>query len=208
MVNLLNSIIYIGSKLLKKARLSAIKNSKISNFATIHSGCSIVNSVIDRYSYCGYDCTIINADIGSFCSIAGRVFVGGASHPMHFVSTSPAFLSHKDSLKKKFSNFDYMPCQRTIIGSDVWIGEGVFIKAGINIGHGAVVGMGAVVTKDVPPYSIVAGNPARIIKMRFTDELIDYLLRLSWWSMSDEEIMNISHLFDNPNNLLGRNDLL
>ena len=163
MKNIFYTIFLIFNKILKKSRLVAITNSKINPMATIHSGSSFVNSSLGRYSYCGYDCSVINADVGAFCSIAGRVTIGGAMHPMHFVSTSPAFLSHKDSVKKKFAKFDYLPLFRTTIGSDVWIGEGAFIKAGINIGHGAVIGMGAVVTKDVPPYAIFAGNPVKLI---------------------------------------------
>ena len=92
---------------------------------------------------------------------------------MHFVSTSPVFLSHRDSVKAKFSRFDYLDLPRTRIGSDVWIGHGAHVRAGVEIGHGAVVGMGSVVTKDVPPYSVVGGNPARVLRMRLSEENIN-----------------------------------
>lgn len=144
-------IYYYLSKLLKKVRLPSIKNSHVDKTSKIEAGTSFINSTMARHSFCGYDCTILNTDIGAFCSIASNVKIGGAAHPMHFVSTSPVFLSHKDSVKTKFARHDYLPMVRTRVGHDVWIGEGAFIKAGVCIGTGAVVGMGAVVTKDVPP---------------------------------------------------------
>ena len=135
----------------------------------VESGTTIINSSMDRHSFCGYDCNINYCDIGAFVSIASRVSIGGSMHPIEFVSTSPVFLSHKDSVKTKFARHDYFNIARTKIGNDVWIGEGVFIKSGVTIGDGAVVGMGSVVTKDVPPYTIFAGNPARLIRKRFTE---------------------------------------
>lgn len=200
--------VYILSKILKKARLSSIKNSKISPLAVIHSGSSVVNSCFGRYTYCGYDCNIFNAIIGSFCSIAGNVTIGGAVHPMHFVSTSPVFLSHRDSVKKKFSSFNFLPQHITHIGNDVWIGEGAFIKAGVKIGDGSVIGMGAVVTKNVEPYTVVAGNPARVIRQRFDSDVVDGLLKLQWWNMLDEDLQECAEYFDNPIDLLKFKGLL
>ena len=92
---------YIYSKILKKLRLSSILNSTIHKTSKIESGTSFINSSLDRYSFCGYDCTILNTEIGSFCSIASNVKIGGVAHPVNFVSTSPVFLSHKDSIKQK-----------------------------------------------------------------------------------------------------------
>lgn len=164
----------------------------------IESGTSFVLSSLGDYSYCGYDCNIVNSDIGKFCSLSNRVVIGGASHPMHFVSTSPVFLSHKDSVKAKFSKHDYLPQIRTSIGNDVWIGENVMIKAGIRIGDGAVIGMGAVVTKDVPDYAVVAGNPARIIRFRFDENIIADLLASRWWDLSSDELFKLGCYFDSP----------
>jgi acetyltransferase-like isoleucine patch superfamily enzyme len=117
---------------------------------------------------------------------------------MHFVSTSSVFLSHKDSIKTKFSDHEYYPKVVTNIGSDVWIGDGVYVKAGVTIGHGAVIGMGAVVTKDVPPYAVFAGNPAKLIRYRFDQSVIEKLLEIAWWDFSDKKIKKYAHLFKNP----------
>ena len=91
---------------------------------------------------------------------------------------------------------------RTSVGHDVWIGEGAFIKAGVCIGTGAVVGMGAVVTKDVPPYAIVAGNPARVIRKRFSDEMIQSLLATAWWDKGDAELTLLGSYINDPDEFI------
>jgi acetyltransferase-like isoleucine patch superfamily enzyme len=161
-----------------------------------------------RYTFCGYDCNIINAEIGSFCSLARDITIGGAVHPLNFLSTSPVFLSHKDSVKKKFAKHDYLPQIRTEIGHDVWIGDGAYVKAGVKIAHGAVIGMGAVVTKDVPAYAVVGGNPARILKYRFRPEVIEALLRWSWWDLPVEDLHAIGPHINDPEKLLYSKGLL
>lgn len=199
---------YIVSRVLKKARGNAIADSVIHPTSKVESGSTIVRTKFDRHSFCGYDCTFIDCDIGAFCSIASRVTAGGSRHPMEYVSTSPVFLSHRDSVKAKFSRHPYFWSAKTMIGHDVWIGEGVLIKGGIKIGHGAVIGMGSVVTKDVPDYAIVAGNPARVIRMRFEPEIVDALLRLKWWNLPDDELRRLAPLFPNPEEMLKHEGLL
>lgn len=191
-------LVYILNKVIKKIRLYSIKNSTIDKNSKIESGTNFINSSMARHSFCGYDCSILNTEIGAFCSIASNVKIGGVAHPVHFVSTSPVFLSHKDSIKAKFARHDYLPMVKTTVGHDVWIGEGAFIKAGVRIGTGAVVGMGAVVTKDVPPYAIVAGNPARVIRYRFADELIKSLIATAWWDKSDAELTLLGSCINDP----------
>ena len=120
---------------------------------------------------------------GRFCSIGSEIKIVSSAHPTEvFVSTHPAFYSHRyNSLsyvcKEKFSGI--LMCDdnfSVVAGNDVWIGDRVLIKGGVRIGDGAVIGMGAVVTKDVPPYAVVGGVPARIIKMRFSENQISELL--------------------------------
>lgn len=125
---------------------------------------------------------------------------------MHFVSTSPVFLSHRDSVKAKFSKFEYLELPRTRIGNDVWLGHSARIRPGVEIGHGAVVAMGGVVSKDVPPYSIVGGNPARILRMRFSDDIIERLLASEWWNLSDNELGRWAVWFNDPDMFLNEWD--
>lgn len=198
MKSVLFKLQYIYFKFLSKLRGVAVKNSHMGIDSKLEPGTIFVNSSIDNHSYCGYYCTIINASIGRFCSISNRVVIGGVAHPMHFVSTSPVFLSHKDSVKEKFSNHHFLPEIKTLIGHDVWIGEGVLIKAGVKIGNGAVIGMGSVVTKDVPDYAIVAGNPAKIIRYRFEQELIDALIASEWWSLPAYKLKKLGRYTNDP----------
>lgn len=187
---------------MKKSRGIASHGSKIHPTSKVESGTTIIDSVMDRHSFCGYDCSINNCDIGAFVSIASRVAIGGAKHPMEFVSMSPVFLSHKDSVKTKFSKHYYKDIPRTTIGNDVWIGEGAFVKSGVKLGDGSVVGMGAVVTRDVPPYAVVGGNPAKVLKMRFSDSYIEAFLNLKWWTFSDEDLKKYGEFFNEPERFL------
>ncbi len=198
------TFIYIWSKVLKKIRCSAIVNSKIHKSSKVESGSQIVNSRFDKHSFCGYDCKILNCDVGSFCSIANDVVVGGGMHPINWVSMSPVFYEGRDSVRTKFSTHKRDPVKRTKIGHDVWIGERVIIKQGVTIGNGAVIGMGSVVTKDVEPYTIVVGCPAKVIRKRFDDKIIDSLQEIKWWEFSDKELKEYAQYFTKPNDFIGR----
>ena len=179
---------HMYSKFMKKIRGSSIRNSKFGFDCKIEAGSSLMNVSMDRHSFCGYDCEIYNADIGAFCSIANEVVIGGGSHPTNWVSTSPVFYSGRDSVKMKYSQYDRTSPLRVTIGHDVWIGQKALIKQGVKIGTGAVVGMGSVVTKSVPPYAVVAGNPSRIIRYRFDGEIIERLLQSEWWLLPSTDL--------------------
>lgn len=179
---------FIYSKILKKIRSSSIRNSKLSYDCKVESGSSLINVNMDRHSFCGYDCEIYNTDIGSFCSIANEVVIGGSNHPMDWVSTSPVFYEGRDSVRIKFAEHVREKPNKTIIGHDVWIGQKALIKQGLQIGTGAVIGMGSVVTKSVPPYAVVAGNPASIIRYRFDEDTIAKLLKSRWWLLTPQDL--------------------
>lgn len=191
-------IFLLVNKLIKKLRLYSLRGTHLGKYVKINSGTQIVDGFIGDYSYCGYDCNFLNVEIGKFCCISDNVIIGGAAHPMHFVSMSSVFLSHKDSSKIKLGNLDYFPKIKTIIGNDVWIGNRVVIKSGVKIGTGAVIGAGSVVTKDVPDYAVVAGNPAKIVRYRFDEEIIHQLLLSKWWEFSEENLRKLSPYFDDP----------
>ena len=192
------NVIYLWSKIIKKLRGSAIKNSLIHKTSKVEAGSQIVNTKMDRHSFCGYECEITNCEIGSFTSIANGVVIGGGMHPVDWVSMSPVFYQGRDSVKAKFSEHKRLPVKRTVIGHDVWIGRNAIIKQGVTIGTGAVIGMGSVVTKDVQPYSIVVGSPARPIRMRFDEMTINDLLKSQWWLFNDSELAEFAKYFVEP----------
>jgi acetyltransferase-like isoleucine patch superfamily enzyme len=192
------SPLFLWAKFIKKIRGSAIRNSTIEKTSKVEAGCHVINSTFSKHSYCGYDCKIYNTDIGSFCSIADNVSIGGSQHPTEWVSTSPVFRAGRDSVKKKYTEFEFKDDKRTTIENDVWIGEGVLIKQGVIIGNGAVIGMGSVVTKNVEPYSIVGGCPAKVIRKRFDDSIIEKLLEIRWWDFSEIDLQEFAQYFTNP----------
>jgi acetyltransferase-like isoleucine patch superfamily enzyme len=138
-----------------------------------------------------------NLKIGSFCSISSnvKIFLSG-NHRTDWVTTYPF-----NVVFPKFESFTGHPQSKgdVVIGNDVWIGMGSLILSGVKIGDGAVVGAGSIVTKDVPPYTIVAGNPAKIINLRFSQEEIQSLLRIQWWDRDILWIEENMHLLLNSN---------
>ena len=190
---------YLWAKLWKKLPGSAIRDARLEKPCKINARSTVIGTTMGRYSYCGYGCTLINCRIGRFCSISDRVSIGLSSHPMEWVSTSPAFHHGRGSIPKDLAALDYDAApRRTVIGNDVWIGQDVLVKPGVTIGDGAVIGMGSVVTKDVPPYGVVAGNPARLIRFRFSPELAERLENSRWWDMEPRVLKRYAHLMDDP----------
>lgn len=186
-------------------------NSKFGGFNRIHKNCNIINASIGRASYLGPNCCLPNVEIGDFCSVSANVKVLPYTHPTKgFISTHPSFFSdlkqagfsfvhqskfqetlYSDPLKQKF----------VVIGSDVWIGEDVKIIGGLRLGDGAIIAAGSVVTRDVPPFAIVGGIPARVIRFRFTDQQIKLLLELKWWKKDFDWLKtNVDH-FSEINNI-------
>lgn len=160
---------------------------------------------LGRASYIGADCRI-SADIGKFCCIASNVVTAVGKHPSReFVSIHPAFYS--PDLSRCGLSFCKEPCfkesgSRIKIGNDVWIGTGAILLDGVQIGDGAIVAAGAVVCRDVEPYSVVAGVPAKELRKRFSDEEISRLLNLQWWDKPDEWLQENGELFSSGEKLL------
>jgi acetyltransferase-like isoleucine patch superfamily enzyme len=136
-----------------------------------------------------------NVNIGNYCSIASNVHFLSGNHPINYSCSSPYFYN------KSWAKFDVKDIERSSlnIGNDVWIGQNVLITGKChNIGNGAVIGAGSIVTKDVPPYSIVAGNPAKILKMRFDKKEIYDLEKCEWWNFSPNELIKFYDVISNP----------
>lgn len=165
-----------------------LQDAKVDKTAAISLGVKFYRGKLGRYSYINRNSFISDTNIGNFTSIGSGCEIGGAAHALQWVSTSPVFHKWGNIMKKNFTDNDFKIFKCSTIGNDVWIGSNCMIKSGVVISNGAVIGMGSVVTKDVGPYEIWAGNPARLIRKRFDDETIEKLQRIEWWNFEDDKI--------------------
>lgn len=191
---LLKNILALPKRIFSHISLFCIlQEVTIDKTAAVCSGVRFYRGSIGKYSYIGNNSFVTDTVIGNFTSISTDCYIGGANHPLNWVSTSPVFHKWENILKKHFSFHEFDIFKKTIIGNDVWIGNRVMIKAGVTIENGAVIGMGSVVTKNIAPYEIWAGNPAKFIRKRFSDDTIGTLQRLKWWNWTDEDISIRAH---------------
>lgn len=189
----------IVNKLFNFIFLAALRDCQINKTARIGSGSYCIKTTIGRYSYMGKNNIAVNAKIGSFCSIASYCCIGGGAHPTNLLSTSPVFYSGRNCFRKNFSSTPFNAEKPVTIGHDVWIGEKVFIKDGVIIGNGAIIGALSIVTHDVPPYAIVGGVPAKVIRYRFDSETIRTLEEIKWWEMENEKLKDFAFLLESKN---------
>lgn len=175
--------------------------TKLSDVALVHDRAKVTNSSLGRYveigeaarlnevkmgdyAYCDRYADIAYADIGKFANIAAFSRINPGNHPTwrpslhHFMYRASYYF---EGIEDEEPFFEWRREHHCSLGPDTWLGNGAIVLPGRHIGTGAVVGAGAIVTKDVPDYAIVAGNPARVIKMRFPDEIAGRLLDLAWW---------------------------
>ncbi|GAA5094635.1 DapH/DapD/GlmU-related protein [Bartonella acomydis] len=170
-----------------------LQECKLGRYVKINERTVLCDVTIGDFSYFERNSEAIYSDIGCFCSIASHVRINALEHPIERLST------HKITYRPN-EYFRYMPldhsfreercAKRVIIGHDVWIGHGAVIMPGVTIGHGAIVGANAVVTKNVLSYTIVAGVPAKLLRMRFSESVIQILLDMAWWNWSLDKIYN------------------
>lgn len=202
---LIKNILSLPKRLLSHISLFCVlQEAEVDKTAAICTGVRFYRGKIGKYSYIGNNSFVCDTDIGNFTSISTDCYIGGTTHPIEWVSTSPVFHKWENIMKKNFARHDFDIFKRTQIGNDVWIGNRVMIKAGVKIADGAVIGMGSIVTKDVGSYEIWAGNPARLIRKRFDDEIVAKLLKVEWWNWEDELIKKYAEEFRSPENFINK----
>lgn len=169
----------------------SITESTFGRYTEVGRGSRIAYSHLGDYSYCDRYADIANATVGKFANIAAFTRIGATDHPLdtaachHFLYRSDDYW---DDTEPDAAFFRHRRSRRAVIGHDTWIGHGAMIKPEVTLGHGAVVASGAVVTKDVAPYTIVAGTPARVLRLRQPEAIADRLIALAWWDWPHDRL--------------------
>jgi acetyltransferase-like isoleucine patch superfamily enzyme len=183
--------------------VSNIVNCNIDRQARIFNNHILHNVTVGKGTYVAYNAYISNTNIGKFCSIGPNILCGFGFHPTNGISSSPVFYSTKMQAGFTLSEYDKCEERKIItIGNDVFIGMNVTILDGVSIGDGAVIGAGAVVTKDIPAYAVAVGCPIKIIKYRFSKEIIDSLIESRWWDKDDTVLREVEKNFFEVENFL------
>ncbi len=177
--------------------MAYLKNCSFGENNLIYPYAKLVNVRLGDFSYVGPETEICNAEIGKFVSIAPGCRIGLGRHPVNYVSTHPALYSRQSEWPQlKCSTFsEFKEYEPVLIGNDVWIGTNAMILDGLSIGNGAIVAAGAVVTKNVPPYAVVGGVPAHVIKYRFAPDEIEKLQQIAWWDWDLQKLTRMQPEF-------------
>ncbi len=169
---------------------ASVRDTRFGIYTEVGARTSIAETDFGDYSYVVHDSQIIYATVGKFCSIASHTRINPGNHPLdrvalnHFTYRASAYGLGADEA----GFFDWRRSFRVTLGHDVWLGHGVIVLPGVTIGTGAAIGAGAVVTKDIPPFAIAVGNPARVLRFRFSEKVRESLQRIAWWNWSREQL--------------------
>jgi phosphonate metabolism protein (transferase hexapeptide repeat family) len=170
---------------------ATVESCRLGRYTQVGARTSLIETELGDYSYIVNDADAVYTRVGKFCSIAAHTRINPGDHPMwrvsqsHFTYRASAYFAGEAD-EEEF--FDWRRSRPVTIGHDVWIGHGAIILAGRSLGTGAVIAAGAIVTKDVPPYSIVAGVPAKVVKPRFAPAIARRIEALAWWDWSHERL--------------------
>ncbi len=171
-------------------RTASVRATSFGRWCEVGARTKVAESSFGDYSYVVNDSDIIYSTIGKFCSIAAHTRINPGNHPLDRV-----MLSHVGYRSSAYglgpddpSFFEWRRSSTVTLGHDVWIGHGAVVLPGVTIGTGAAVGAGTIVTKDVPPFAVVVGNPGRVLRLRFADALVADLIRIAWWNWPHEQI--------------------
>lgn len=183
---------------LKAAELG--RKIQLDKYVTIERGSHVYAQKIGKYTFINKYCLIDKSveSIGNFCSIAYGCKIGLAGHPVNWVSSHPFAYDKKYGFVKETQFEIAASAPKCKIGNDVWIGANAIILAGLTVGDGAIIGANSFVNKDVAPYSIVTGTPAKHQKYRFDEKTIEALKKTEWWNWEDKKLRKNIHLFNQP----------
>lgn len=178
---------------------SELYGCTLASDVAVQPRCTLSDVRIGRFSYVAREAWLSGVTIGAFASIGPRTLLGCGDHPSNLVSTAPVFFSTRRQCGATFATADASVERRTVaLGHDVWLGAQVFVRDGVSIGNGAIVAAGAVVTIDVPPYAIVGGVPAKLIRYRFSADAIRRLQAVQWWHWDEPRLRSAQPWFAQP----------
>ena len=212
LIALLNKVIFFKKCKIRAFSSVILGKCDFEGKNALGKGTYFSSSSLGYGSYVGNYGEFSHCKIGRFCAIGSNVRVVSADHPIgSFVSSHPAFYSDtyffsyvkESKYKEHLTTEDGYECK---IGNDVWIGDDVLIKGGVIIGDGAVIAMGSIVTKDVPPYTVVAGIPAKPIRKKYDEEIVERLLRIRWWERPVEWIAEHAQEFSDVEQFVTKYD--